>query len=74
MLCECIPLGNKVFGIPEAIGYTGIIFEGLNDIKKVVEFLKDDKKKDGLKARKRIIKKYSKNRREAQFRRVFKTK
>lgn len=72
MLCECIPLGNKVFGIPEAIGDTGIIFEGLNDIKKVVKLLKEDKRKDGLKARERIIKKYSKNRREAQFKRVLK--
>ena len=72
MLCECIPLGNKVFGIPEAIGDTGIIFEGLNDIKKVIEFLNDNKRKEGLKARKRIIKKFSKNRREAQFKRVLK--
>ena len=73
MLCECIPLGNKVFGIPNAIGDTGIIFEGSNDIKKVIEFLNDNKRKDGSKARKRIIKKFSKNRREAQFKRVLKT-
>ena len=72
MLCECIPLGNKVFGIPNAIGDTGIIFEGFNDIQKVLEFLNNDKK-DGLKARKHIIKKFSKNRRAAQFKRVLKT-
>ena len=41
MLCECIPLGNRVFGIPNAIGDTGIIFEGFNDIQKVIDFLKD---------------------------------
>ena len=72
MLCECIPLGNKVFGIPYAIGDTGIIFEGFNDIQKVLEFLNNNKK-DGLKARKHIIKKFSKNRRAAQFKRVLKT-
>ena len=72
MLCECIPLGNKVFGIPYAIGDTGIIFEGFNDIQKVLEFLNNNKK-DGLKARKQIIKKFSKNRRAAQFKRVLKT-
>ena len=72
MLCECIPLGNKVFGIPNAIGDTGIIFEGYNDIQKVLEFLNNNKK-DGLKARKHIIKKFSKNRRAAQFKRVLKT-
>ena len=72
MLCECIPLGNKVFGIPNAIGDTGIIFEGFSNIQKVIDFLKDDKIKHGLKARERIIKKFSKNRREAQFKRVLK--
>ena len=72
MLCECIPLGNRVFGIPNAIGDTGIIFEGFNDIQKVIDFLKDYKIKHGLKARERIIKKFSKNRREVQFKRVLK--
>ena len=51
---------------------TGIIFEGFNDIQKVLEFLNNNKK-DGLKARKQIIKKFSKNRRAAQFKRVLKT-
>ena len=63
---------NKVFGIPNAIGDTGIIFEGFSNIQKVIDFLKDDKIKHGLKARERIIKKFSKNRREAQFK-SFKT-
>ena len=38
MLCECIPIGNKVFGIPEVIGDTGFIFEGTKDIDKVCLF------------------------------------
>ena len=38
MLCECIPIGNKVFGIPEVIGDTGFIFEGTKDIDKVCSF------------------------------------
>ena len=38
MLCECIPLGNRVFGIPNAIGDTGIIFEGLMIYKRLLIF------------------------------------
>ena len=34
MLCECIPIGNSVFGIPSAIGNTGMLFEGPSEIKK----------------------------------------
>ncbi len=32
MLCECIPIGNKVFGIPDVIGDTGLVFEGKKDV------------------------------------------
>ena len=67
MLCECIPIGNRVFGIPEVIGDTGLIFEGTKDIDKVCTFLKLEKKGLSIKARNRIKIQYPIERRKEEF-------
>lgn len=67
MLCECIPIGNNVFGIPEVIGDTGLIFEGSKDIDKICSFLKLKKKELSLKARNRIKIQYPIERRKEEF-------
>ena len=58
MLCECIPIGNNVFGISDAIGDTGFIFHGFKELDKVKKFLKSKIDLNGKKARERIKKKY----------------
>ncbi|MDA0985606.1 MAG: glycosyltransferase family 4 protein [Bacteroidetes bacterium] len=60
MLCECIPIGTNVFGIPEAIGDTGFIFNETEGLENVCAFVKEfeDNLDAGRLARKRIEKKY----------------
>ena len=58
MLCECIPIGNNVFGISDAIGDTGFIFQGFKELGKVKKFLQSKIDFNGKKARERIKKKY----------------
>ena len=58
MLCECIPIGNNVFGISDAIGDTGFIFQGFKELNKVKIFLQSKIDLNGKKARERIKKKY----------------
>jgi hypothetical protein len=69
MLCECIPLGNRVFGIPDAIGATGFVFNGAQDLKTVVEFIQGVTEDSdlGFYARKRIIENYPSQRRMQAF-------
>ena len=70
MLCECIPIGNKVFGIPKAIGTTGLLFDGFRDIKKIVVFLKANKKINSNQARRRIINLFNEEKRMDALRKV----
>ena len=59
MLCGCVPIGSKVFGIPDAIGNTGILFDTEKDLEQIVEFVNSDLGVYNFsKARNRIIKKY----------------
>ena len=67
MLCECIPIGNAVFGIPSAIGDTGLLFKGSKEIKKVSKFLKSHKNNTGRNARNRIISLFSEEKRINEF-------
>lgn len=67
MLCECIPIGKKVFGIPDAIGATGLIFDSERTIENITAFLKQENKGLAVKARKQIIDKYPLDRRQAAF-------
>ena len=57
MLCECIPIGSNVNGIPDVIGNTGFILDK-KDVKKLEIFIKQAmsmKENCGKNARQRII-------------------
>ena len=67
MLCECVPIGNNVFGIPDAIGDTGLIFNGFEELYKVKKFLKSKIVLTGKKARERIKNNYPLSKRVDKF-------
>ena len=67
MLCECIPIGKSVFGIPDAIGASGFVFESAEGMDDIRAFLKKEAKGLGTKARQRIKKSYPIERRKAFF-------
>ncbi len=67
MLCECIPIGRKVFGIPDVIGNTGLVFNSPHHLKKITTFLKQDNKNLGKMARNKIINNYPIKRRKKAF-------
>jgi glycosyltransferase involved in cell wall biosynthesis len=61
MLCECIPIGSNVNGIPNIIGDTGIVINN-KDISETVNAIKLASKSQafsGKKSRERIIKNFS---------------
>ena len=59
MLCGCIPIGSRVFGIPDAIGKTGILFDTEKDLTQIVDFINSDLGAVNYKkVRDRVIKKY----------------
>jgi glycosyltransferase involved in cell wall biosynthesis len=56
MLCGCVPIGSRVFGIPDVIGNTGILFDNENDLEKIAQFIKSEFGFENFKkARKRVI-------------------
>ena len=64
MLCGCIPIGSRVFGIPDIIGNTGILFDTEKDLVKVKDFmLSGVGEKESNRARNRIIAKFEISRR-----------
>ena len=66
MLCECIPVGSNVNGIPDGIGGNGFILTERN-VGKAVELVKQAFNANsnlGKKARKHIIKNYPNEKRE----------
>ena len=70
MLCECIPIGNRVFGIPDVIGATGLVFDAGKGLDEVVSFLKSEQKDFAIKARKWVKNQYSLKRRKEQFKKT----
>ena len=69
MLCGCIPIGSRVFGIPDAIGTTGVLFDTEKDIEQIVEFINSDLGATDLKkARNRIVRKYDISKRTEKIR------
>ena len=69
MLCGCIPVGSRVFGIPDAIGTTGVLFDTEKDIEQMVEFINSDLGATDLKkARNRIVRKYDISKRTEKIR------
>ena len=75
MLCECVPLGTNVFGIPDVIGNTGHIFNASESLKTVISFIQSlgNPQQLGEKARQRIAKHYSISKREMAFEEVLST-
>lgn len=71
MLCGCIPMGQKAFGIPEAIGQTGILFDKTNDVEKMKKMLYETVNYNPQNSRKRIIEKYHQERRNNNLRQLF---
>jgi glycosyltransferase involved in cell wall biosynthesis len=61
MLCECIPIGSNVNGIPKIIGDTGIIVfnKNINDIESKIRIAFESTEYSGTKARNRIIENFS---------------
>ena len=69
MLCGCVPIGSRVFGIPDAIGTTGVLFDTEKDIEQIVEFINSDLGATDLKkARNRIVRKYDISKRTEKIR------
>lgn len=66
MLCECVPVGSNVNGIPDGIGDTGFILHEKNSTKAtelVVKALNSETQK-GIEARNHIINNFSHKKRE----------
>tara|TARA_B100000575_G_scaffold282459_1_gene274167 strand:+ start:10859 stop:11914 length:1056 start_codon:yes stop_codon:yes gene_type:complete len=64
MLCGCVPIGSRVFGIPDIIGNTGILFDTEKDLVQIKEFIElDIGEKDSQRARNRVISKFDITRR-----------
>lgn len=58
MLCECIPIGRRVFGLPDIIGSTGHLFDYSTHYEEIVAFIHSASSNLGIKARNRIMNKY----------------
>lgn len=67
MLCECIPIGSAVFGIPDAIGTTGLVWDKNTSIDDIKLFLDSKKNEKGETARSRIVEQYPEKRRIDAF-------
>jgi len=73
MLCECIPIGRAVFGIPKAIGDTGFLFTSSNDFPALIKFLRSVDTQKGIAARERMIELFSIAKRAAAFEKFLQT-
>ena len=72
MLCGCVPIGSKVFGIPDAIGSTGILFDIEKDLAQVADFINSNiGTKEFKNARKRIKKKFNLASRIEKIKKIF---
>jgi len=63
MLCQCVPVGTRVYGIPTAMGDTGI-YVPFGDPEATAEGIRRAVKLDGRKARERIIQRFPAESRE----------
>jgi glycosyltransferase involved in cell wall biosynthesis len=64
MLCECIPVGSNVNGIPDEIGNTGIIVYKREINELIMALVKAFEMNTGIEARQRIINNFSFEKRE----------
>ena len=59
MLCGCLPIGSRVFGIPDIIGTTGVLFDTEKDLAHVKDFMLSELgEKESKLARNRVISKF----------------
>lgn len=67
MLCECIPVGSNVNGIPHAIGDCGFILDkpDVRQATKLIELAMEDQGNLGTRARKRIVELFPLDNRES---------
>lgn len=71
MLCECIPVGSNVNGIPDAIGDTGVIINH-RDVRELEQAVKKAlNMNSGGKARDRVINNFSLSIREKRLAEIF---
>ncbi|MCX6233239.1 MAG: glycosyltransferase family 4 protein [Bacteroidetes bacterium] len=79
MLCECIPIGSKVGGIPFIIGKSGVIISRRDEsiieseIINLLNLEEKERKKLGREARKRIVENFAIDKREKAFMRLLDT-
>lgn len=73
MLCECIPIGSAVCGIPDVIHDTGYIIKSkdITELIKSVESALSDEGSFGLSARQRIINEFSFSKRQQTINDIF---
>ena len=71
MLCGCIPMGQKAFGIPDAIGPAGIVFDNTNNLEKLQRLLAQTKTFDSEAPRARISQKFHYSQRKNHFIKLF---
>lgn len=71
MLCECIPIGQKAFGIETAIGTTGLVFQQLTTAEISRKLLHSAEKLDGKLCRDRISMRFPKSKRETKLNQFF---
>ena len=76
MLCECIPVGSNVNGIPRAIGNCGFVLKERNVDKaiKLIEKAMNSPESLGKKARERIMKNFTLEQRENKIISIIKRK
>ncbi|MCY4298168.1 MAG: glycosyltransferase [Flavobacteriaceae bacterium] len=58
MLCECIPIGRRVFGIPDIIGSTGYLFDCSKHLEPMMAFIHSADSSLGIQSRNRIMNQY----------------
>ena len=73
MLCECIPIGTDVNGIPDVIGDVGevIVKKDILKIEKLIRLYLSDSELTGIKSRERIIENYHISKRKKKLSEVF---
>ena len=71
MLCECIPIGQKAFGIETAIGDSGLLFETRPTTETFQKMLSEAQQMDSSRCRHRIIEKFHIIKRKEKWKQYF---
>ena len=71
MLCGCIPLVQRAFGMEQAVGTTGVLFDAITTPENTRKWLDGIDSKNPSHSRERIIQLFHKNNRINQFKKYF---